>query len=112
MKKESLKKEGQSKQDMTRVTRQRSSDCLIKESARGPLPGAVITPQLYSFLVALGKSKANPRVALTNFTDLGQLQRPRRTEPQKTLETGRHHHFKFCGRLPANFVSWEDHFPM
>jgi hypothetical protein len=61
MKKESLKKEGQSKQDMTRVTRQRSSDCLmIKESARGPLPGAVITPQLIRSWWLWGKARQTP----------------------------------------------------
>jgi hypothetical protein len=58
--KESLKKEGQSKQDMTRVSRQRSSHCRIKKLARGPLPGAVITPQLIRSWLLLGKARQTP----------------------------------------------------
>ena len=94
MKKESLKKEGQSKQDMTRVTRQRSSPLSDKGTSQGTLAQCRHHTSAYSFLGAFGKSKAKPRVASTNFNDLAQLQRQRRTEPQKTLESGRHYHFK------------------
>jgi hypothetical protein len=113
--KESLKKEGQSKQDMTRVTRQRSSHCLIMESARGPLLDAVITPQLIRSWLLLGKARQTPgshRPILTtspNCNVSAELSHRRPWNQDVTIA------LKFCGGLPAspaNFVSWEDHFPM
>jgi hypothetical protein len=115
--KESLKKEGQSKQDMdTRdATEIFPLSDTVMESARGPLLDAVITPQLIRSWLLLGKARQTPgshRPILTtspNCNVSAELSHRRPWNQDVTIT------LKFCGGLPAspaNFVSWEDHFPM
>jgi hypothetical protein len=65
--KESLKKEGQSKQDMTRVTRQRSSPLSDKGISQGTLARCRHHTSAHSFLVAFGEKQGKPQGRIDQF---------------------------------------------
>jgi len=65
--KESLKKEGQSKQEMTRVMRQRSFSLSDKGISQGTLARCRHHTSAYSFLVCFRKKQGKPQGRIDRF---------------------------------------------